>query len=63
MKACAQDIESIATGNTEFRRIPCTATHCQQVVLTRTRMPHGRGSASGNAPAGTGSASAPDSPG
>ncbi len=34
MKAYVQDIESIATGNSDFRRVLYTARHCQLVVMS-----------------------------
>lgn len=34
MKGYVQDIEPIATGNNDFRRVLCTARHCQLVVMS-----------------------------
>ena len=34
MKGYVQDIESIATGNHDFRRVLYTAQHCQLVVMS-----------------------------
>jgi len=34
MKGYVQDIESIATGNNDFRRVLYTARNCQLVVMS-----------------------------
>jgi hypothetical protein len=36
MKGLVQDIESLAVGNRDFRRVLYTAKHCQVVHATRT---------------------------
>ena len=36
MKGFVQDIESLAVGNRDFRRVLYTAKHCQVVHATRT---------------------------
>jgi hypothetical protein len=33
MKGCAQDIEAMAIGNDDFRRVLCAARHGQLVVM------------------------------